>query len=105
MTQSVTIESRLAAPPEAVWAHATSMRGANLEMTPWMRMTYPREAEGLALTDARVRPGEVLFVSWILLFRVLPIERWELIMAEIGPGMRFVEQSRVLTLSLWRHER
>jgi ligand-binding SRPBCC domain-containing protein len=105
MTRTVMTTSRLAAPPEAVWTHATTMHRINDEMAPWLRMTYPKEAEGLDLSDARVRPGEPLFVSWILLLGVLPVERWQLEMAEIGPGMRFVEQSRVLTLSFWRHER
>lgn len=105
MSRTVVTETRLAAPPEAVWAHATSMRGVNREMAPWLRMTYPRDAEGLDLSDPRARPGEPLFVSWILLFGALPIERWNLVLAEVGPGMRFVERSRVLTLSLWRHER
>ena len=35
------VRSRLAAPADRVWAHATSMRGVNSELFPLVRMTHP----------------------------------------------------------------
>ena len=66
--------------------------------------------EGLVLwdlsrADATDRIGETLFVSWMLLLGGLPVERAQLRIVELGPGMRFVEQSKMWMLSSWRHER
>jgi ligand-binding SRPBCC domain-containing protein len=106
-TTTLVFRSRLDASADAVWTHATSMRGVNRELAPWLRMTYPAGFDDLARV-ALAEGGEVptkLFVSWILAFRVIPAERWDLGLAELGPGRRFVERSNVLTLSSWRHER
>jgi hypothetical protein len=79
------------------------MAEINVEMSPWLAMTYPREAATASLEQART--GETLFTSWVLFLRFLPIERWRLRLAEIGPGRRFVEESGTLGLRTWRHER
>lgn len=105
VTRTVTRSSRLAAPAERVWAHATSMASITREMAPWLRMTFPPEAAGVALDDPRVRLGEPLFTSWVLLLGVVPVERMDLTLAELDPGRRFVEQSRTRVLKGWRHER
>ena len=107
-TGTLSFASRLARPADEVWAHATSMRGVNQELAPWLRMTYPAGFDDLAATVLRsggAPPEEPLFTSWILALGLVPAERWRLRIVALGPERRFVEESRVLTLSLWRHER
>jgi ligand-binding SRPBCC domain-containing protein len=100
---TLTFVSRLEAPADRVWSHATSMIGVNRELAPYLRMTYPPGME--TLSEDKGRLGEPVFTSIILAFGALPVDRWELILVEVGPGRRFVEQSRVLSMKLWRHER
>jgi ligand-binding SRPBCC domain-containing protein len=95
-------ESALAAPAEQVWAAATSPEGINHELGPLVRMTVPA---GVVLDAARVPIGEPLGVSWVLAFGFLPLERMHLVIAEFGPGFRFLESSRVAVQRTWRHER
>ncbi|MDB4969951.1 MAG: hypothetical protein JWN44_5640 [Myxococcales bacterium] len=68
-------------------------------------MSYPAEADELSLDDPRVRLGETLFASWILLLGLVPVERMRVTLVEIDPGRSFVEQSGVSMLRFWRHER
>ncbi len=107
-TRTLGFASHLARPADEVWAHATSMRGVNEELSPWLRMTYPKGFDDLAasvLQRGGAPPEEPLFTSWILALGGFPAERWRLRIVALGPERRFVEESRVLTLSLWRHER
>lgn len=107
-TRTLTFTSRLSRTADDVWAHATSMRGVNQELAPWLRMTYPKGFDDLAAIALRAGgapPGAPLFTSWILAFGIVPAERWRLRIVALGPERRFVEESRVLTLALWRHER
>jgi ligand-binding SRPBCC domain-containing protein len=95
--------SRLAAKPDAVWAHATTFAGVNRELFPLARMTHPRDRT--TLDPADVVPGQRLLRSWILAFGVLPIDYDDLTFVELEPGRRFVERSPMLTQREWRHER
>ena len=61
--------SDLGAPAARVWAHATDLGGINAELMPLMRMTSPKG--WTTLSADRVRFGERLFRSWLLLFGVL----------------------------------
>jgi ligand-binding SRPBCC domain-containing protein len=95
--------SRLAAPPEIVWAHATAMRGVNRELFPLARMTHPR---GLSVLDPATVPiGQRAFRSWILAFGLVPIDYDDLTFVELEPGRRFLERSPMLTQREWQHER
>jgi ligand-binding SRPBCC domain-containing protein len=107
MSRERTIERStcVAAEPEKVWQHATRMKTINREISPWLKMTYPAEARELALSDVSDRLGELLFSSWVLLFGIFPVERMLLQIGEVGPGHRFVEESRMLFMRRWRHER
>jgi ligand-binding SRPBCC domain-containing protein len=105
VARTIVRTSRLAAPAERVWAHATTLSTINDEMRPWLAMTAPREARGLSLATTQVPLGVTLFGSWVLLLGVVPVERMQLRIAELGPGRRFVEQSGMLAMRLWRHER
>jgi len=99
----LTFTSDLSAPPETVWQWVTSASGILEEMAPIMKMTVPPGFTDLATTA--VKPGERLFRSWVLLFGVLPIDRSDLTLLSLDPGKGFVEQSPMLSMKLWRHER
>ncbi len=95
--------SALKAPPPECWAWATSLAGITAELSPLMRMTAP---EGVAnILDLKVEPGKPLFRSRVYLFGVIPVDRSDLTLLEIEPGRRFQEQSPMLSMKLWRHER
>jgi len=81
----------------------TSFSGILREMAPLMRMTVPESATHLTTTD--VQPGQRLFRSWVLLFGVLPIDRSDLTLLSLDAGKGFVEESPMLSMKLWRHQR
>jgi hypothetical protein len=86
-----------------VWARATTVEGVNHELGPWLRMTVPGSARGLAL-DA-VPLGRPVGRSWVLLLGVLPIDYDEVTLVERGPGPRFLERSPMGSMRFWQHER
>lgn len=97
------ISSDLAATPEVVWRHITTMDGVNDEMRPLLRMTVPAGLAGARIDDLAV--GHRAGRSWLLLFGVLPVDFDDLMIAEQGPGHRFREESTMLTQARWEHER
>lgn len=101
-TLKLTFESEVAASAEEVWSWATSVSGLRAEMHPVLKMTFPKDKA--RILDFQVVPGKPLFRSWILLFGVLPIDRSDLTMLEVEQG-RFIEQSPMVSMRLWRHER
>lgn len=96
-------ESTLAAPPDRVWRWATSVDGILAEMRPLMRMTVPRGVN--SILDLHVEPGKPLARCWVLLFGFIPIDRSDLTLVEIDDGRGFVEESPMLSMRRWRHER
>jgi hypothetical protein len=67
-------------------------------------MTMPRGVEdGMTLDD--VTPGEPLGRSWIFAAGFVPMDFDDISLAEVGPGMRFVERSRLGSAKFWQHER
>jgi ligand-binding SRPBCC domain-containing protein len=96
-------ESVLAAAPDAVWRRATSVDGIADEMTPLLRMTFPRGMRALPV-DTFV-PGRRLCRSWLLLLGVLPVDWSDLTLVELEPGRRFLERSPMLSMAFWQHER
>ena len=100
---SFRIASRVGAPPERVWAHATSAAGINHELAPFMRMTHPPGVT--SLVDASVTLGKPLFRSVILLFGVLPIDYDDITLEALEPGRSFRERSPMLSMRTWIHER
>jgi ligand-binding SRPBCC domain-containing protein len=100
---TITVTSRVAAPIDAVWAHASSMAGVNLELGPLVRMTVPRAARGLSLEDAPL--GDVAFRSVLLAFGVLPFDRHALRLVKVDPGRGFQERSTSLLQRRWDHDR
>jgi ligand-binding SRPBCC domain-containing protein len=91
--------TRLAAPAEEVWRHATTLAGVNAELRPLVRMTGPRAAR---IEDAPL--GRVAFRSVLLLGGVVPFDVHALTLVEFEEG-RFLERSSSLLQRTWEHER
>jgi ligand-binding SRPBCC domain-containing protein len=97
------ITTRLAGPADEVWAAAVSEAGINDELCPWLRMTMPKDLDAETIDDAPL--GKPLGRSWILLWGVLPVDFDDLCLVERGPGLRFLERSRLGSARRWQHER
>ena len=95
--------SELRAEADEVWAAATDFAGINDELRPLMRMTAPKGRR--TLTADQIEPGRRLFRSWLLLLGVVPVDYDDLTITELGPGHRFQERSRMLSATVWEHER
>ena len=98
------ITTALAAPAVEVWDYAVSPDGINYELGPWVGMTMPAGIKpGMTIDDAPL--GEKLGRSWIKVARFLPVDFDDLCLAERGPGLRFLERSKLGSASFWQHER
>jgi len=93
-------QSDLAAPRQAVWDAVSRMRGVNDELWPFLRMTHAGHDDRLLPSS---ETGRVSFVSWILLFGALPIDRHSLCADPVGFG--FAEQSHSWLQRSWHHRR
>ena len=100
---SLSFESELEASPDQAWSWVTSMAGILAELRPVARMTAPRGIT--SILDVDVKLGAPLTRSWFLLFGFLPLDRSDLTLVELDEGRGFVEQSPMLSMRLWRHER
>jgi hypothetical protein len=102
-TISLHFESPLRASREAVWLWITSLEGISAELRPLLRMTAPRGVR--SLDNLNFVPGRRLFRSHVWLFGLLPLDRSDLTLLELDLGRGFLEQSPMLSMRLWRHER
>jgi len=98
----VGIESRLAAPPDEVWAAVSTFAGVNAELMPFCRMREPRALRGRTLES--YQPGERA-ACWLLAGGIIPFDRHLLGLASITSGEGFVEESTTWMQRRWRHER
>ena len=98
-----TFESRLSVKPEEAWNWMTSAEGISTELSPILKMTMPKAMSHLS--DLEFVPGRRLFRSWTLLFGVLPVDRSDLTLLSLDPGRGFVEESPMISMRYWRHER
>ena len=98
------ITTRLAAPAGEVWARAVTFDGVNEELGPLLSMSRPHGVSH-AMTIDDIPLGEPFGRCWIRLLRVLPLDYDDLCLSERGPGMRFLERSRLGSASSWQHER
>jgi ligand-binding SRPBCC domain-containing protein len=96
-------QSSLDAPAERVWARVVTPEGINDELRPWMTMSMPRGAESLTVDNVPI--GTPIGRCWMRLFGVLPVDCDRLTIAELVPGRSFDEQSTMLSMRRWRHER
>ena len=103
MATNLSFESTLAASPEKVWTWITSFDGISKEMAPILQMSAPKGMRDIA--SIPFEPGVAMFRSWIRLGGILPIDFSDLTLLSLTPGEGFVEQSRMGSMRLWRHER
>ncbi len=96
------IQSRLAASPDSVWADVITPDGINYELGPWLKMTMPKQLVDATLDTVTI--GEPLGRSWILLFGLLPVDYDALQLTEVRER-GFSESSSMLSQRVWRHER
>jgi hypothetical protein len=96
-------ESVVDASADAVWQRVVTPEGINDELRPIMTMTMPRGAESFTVDDVPV--GTPIGRSWLRLFGVLPFDYDYLTIAELQPGRSFREESTMLSMRQWRHER
>ena len=96
-------QSVVDAPAEQVWARVVTPEGINDEVRPWMTMSMPRGAESLTVDTVPV--GTPIGRCWLRLFGVVPFDYDELTIAELVPGQSFDEQSTMMSMRRWRHER
>jgi ligand-binding SRPBCC domain-containing protein len=102
-TVSVTFESRLAASPEELWHWITSTQGVNAEMRPILKLDFPVGMTHIPQDGGSL--GKKLGDCRFLLFGFVPVDLSRLTFVEIDPGRGFVEQSPLLSMKSWRHER
>jgi ligand-binding SRPBCC domain-containing protein len=91
------------APVERVWARVVSPAGINDELRPWMTMSVPRGAESMTVDTIPI--GAPIGRAWLRLFGVLPFDYDRLSIVELDPGRRFLEQSTMLSMRRWQHQR
>jgi ligand-binding SRPBCC domain-containing protein len=96
-------QSIVDAPAEKVWARVVTTEGINDEVRPWMTMSMPRGAKSLTVDDVPI--GETIGRAWLRLFGVVPFDYDRLTIAELVPGRSFDEQSTMMSMRRWRHER
>ena len=98
-----TIESEINSTKEILWKHITQMKNINVELSPFMKMTYPEAMSEIG--EREVPLNEVLFKSLILLFGFTPIDLHHLRLDKIDFGTGFYENSYSLHMSYWKHTR
>jgi ligand-binding SRPBCC domain-containing protein len=96
-------QSIVDAPVEQVWDRVVTPEGINDELRPWMTMSMPRGTEGLTVDNVPI--GTSLGRAWLRLFGVVPFDYDLLTIAGLEPGQSFDEQSTMLSMRQWRHQR
>ena len=96
-------QSIVDSPADQVWARVVTPEGINDELRPWMTMSMPRGAESSTVDNVPV--GTPIGRCWLRLFGLVPFDYDYLTIAELQPGQGFHEESTMLSMRLWRHER
>lgn len=102
--ESFEIASDLLASPDEVWPHLLNMESINTELAP-IRMSYPAALPLSAIDPRQIPLGQVLFQSWVMLYRVIPLDRHALCLTEITQGQGFHEESTTWLQKHWIHDR
>ena len=101
-TVRLSFKTEVPASVEDVWSWSTSIRGIKLEMWPILKITFPKGMTGIDKDTTLKAP---LCRCQFLLLGLVPIDMSKLTFVEFVPGHRFVEQSPLLSMRSWRHER
>jgi len=102
-TVRVKFESKVPRTPGELWNWSTSVRGVDAEMGPVLKLDFPKGMTGVP--QDRGSLGKPLGNCKFLLFGIVPVDLSRLTFVEMEPGRRFVEQSPLLSMKSWRHER
>jgi ligand-binding SRPBCC domain-containing protein len=102
-TFHVQLESKVPRSPAELWDWSTSVQGVDTEMGPVLKIDFPKEMTHIPRDGSGL--GRPLGNFRFLLFGVVPVDLSRLTFTEIEPGRRFVEQSPLLSMKSWRHER
>lgn len=102
-TRNFTRRSEIPAEPEQVWRRVVTPEGINDEMRPWLTMSVPRGRPDLTIDTVDV--GVPLGRAWLRLFGLVPIDYDLLTIAVLEPGRRFREESTMLSMRAWIHDR
>ena len=92
-------QSVVDSPVDQVWPRVFTPEGINDELRPWLTMSMPRGAESLTVDNVPI--GR----AWLRLFGVLPFDYDRLSIAELQPGHSFREESTMMSMRRWGHER
>ena len=95
--------SLVPADTDAVWRRVVNPEGINDEMRPWMTMSFPPDADVHSIDAVRV--GEPLGRARLRLFGLVPFDHDDLVITELEPGRRFLEESTMASMRRWVHER
>lgn len=96
-------QSVVHAPADRVWARVITLEGINHELRPWLTMSMPRDARTLTVQTMPV--GVPVGRCWMRLFGVLPFDFDRLCIEKLYDGEGFDEESTMLSMRRWRHER
>ncbi len=102
-TVRVKFESKVPRTPGELWNWSTSVRGVDAEMGPILKLEFPKGMTGVPQDGNSL--GKPLGNCKFLLFGLVPVDLSRLTFVEMEPGRRFVEQSPLLSMKEWRHER
>ncbi|WP_306397310.1 hypothetical protein [Telluria beijingensis] len=98
----LTMTTQVPVSTQEAWAWSTSLKGVRAEMQPLLKIVFPK---GMNEIGANTMLGKPLGRCQFLLFGLFPVDMSKLTFTEIVPGRRFVEQSPLLSMRAWRHER
>lgn len=102
-TVTLTFQSRIAATPAEAWRWSTSIHGVTMEMRPLLKVHFPK---GMShIPEQADSLGKPLGNCKFLLLGLIPVDLSRLTFTEVEPGRRFVEESPLLSMKRWRHER
>jgi ligand-binding SRPBCC domain-containing protein len=96
-------ESIVDAPAAHVWARVVTPEGINDELRPWMTMSMPRGTRDMTVDTVPV--GTPVGRCWMRMFGVVPFDYDHLTIEKLLPGRGFHEESTMLSMRRWRHER
>lgn len=97
------LSSLVPADPDAVWRRVVTPEGINDETRPWMTMSLPPGADVHSIDAVGV--GEPLGRARLRLFGLIPFDHDDLVITELEPGRRFLEESTMASMRRWIHER
>jgi len=102
-TIRVQFESKVPRSPAELWDWSTSVHGVEAEMGPILKLDFPDGMTHIPRDPGKL--GKSLGNCKFRLFGFVPVDLSRLTFTEVDPGRRFVEESPLLSMKSWRHER